>query len=696
MSFTKQASGHSLSTRLIFAFVAVIILTTVAAGVPAFWLIRAQLESQAWARVEDGGRVTLALLETEKTGLDNIATLTAQRPTLRNLLIEGSTDTLRDYLKAFQAGVELDILVVHDASSQLIAGGAPSPWADPPVVSEVAFYVVPSSESGLALLASQPVLDSDTLLGYVTVGVLLDDDFARRLAAETGFDQSIILEGRRTATSLADRTVDSKLMEQTSASGQSKSIAMSLQGTRYYTVLLPIRDGQGEVIALSEVSLPVDRLVTAERQALLTLILSTILVAVVSSVTGGLYARQLTAPLRQLTIAALSISRGDLNTPVPIPKGPIEIATLAVSLEESRANTRRALDDLSQAKMWSETLIQSIVEGIVTFDTHGQITFFSQGAERVTGWSSDEALGRSLNTVFRVPGGDERFMNYIPPCNGKRQISVLNRNEQVITLAVTGARLMPPNSEEVQVALVLRDITEEEAARNLRSYFLSNISHEFRTPLAALNASVELLLEEYDTLSETEIGELLNSIHLSVTGLQTLIDNLLESTSIEAGRFSIQRHPTELDEVINEAVRVMRPLLNRRRQNLSLTELVEPSLINIDSTRMTQVLVNLLSNASKYSPIGQTIDLSLERADDDILRVSVADQGEGISPVERANLFRRFVRLNSQNSAQYGIGLGLSVVKTIVEEHGGEVGVDERPGGGSIFWFTIPLEKNAA
>jgi K+-sensing histidine kinase KdpD len=258
-------------------------------------------------------------------------------------------------------------------------------------------------------------------------------------------------------------------------------------------------------------------------------------------------------------------------------------------------------------------------------------------------------------------------------------------------LTVTGAQLASPDGSTLQTALVLRDITEEEAAQQLRAYFLANISHEFRTPLAALHASVELLLEEIEDLSRSEIGELLNSIHLSVTGLQALIDNLLESTSIEAGRFQIRRRPTDMNNVIAEAVRTVKPLLDRRHQNLVLndTDCFPP--INIDPTRMTQVLANLLSNASKYSPVEETIELNLEKVGDSLLRVTVADRGPGISPVEQENLFRRYVRLAANDDVQYGVGLGLSVVKAIVEGHGGEVGVHTRPGGGSIFWFTIPV-----
>ena len=189
---------------------------------------------------------------------------------------------------------------------------------------------------------------------------------------------------------------------------------------------------------------------------------------------------------------------------------------------------------------------------------------------------------------------------------------------------------------------------------------------------------------------------MLNSIHRSVTGLQTLIDNLLESIRIQAGRYQIHRQTIEFGDVVFDAVGVMNPLLDRRRQSLTLSEPEYYPVTMADPTRMTQVLVNLLSNASKYSPMETTIDLIVDQPNEHMLRVSVADRGLGISPTEREDIFRRFVRLSDQNGAQYGVGLGLSVVKAIVEEHGGEVGVKDHPGGGSIFWFTIPIDGDTA
>ena len=375
----------------------------------------------------------------------------------------------------------------------------------------------------MILLAARSVIDEGTgdLLGYVRVGILLDNVFARRLAAESGLEQSIFSNGRRVASSLTNNPTGEALENvTTSISGR-----LTQAGKHYYTMRFPLRRADNEIVALAEVALPVTELVRAERKILVTIIASTLLVALTGSVT----------------------------------------------------------------------------------------------------------------------------------------------------------------------AWILRSAVKKESVHHLRSHFLASITHEFRTPLAALRASVEFLVDEMAHLSRPEIDELLRAIHMSVTGLQTLIDNLLESISIEAGNFVIRPEAMELESVVSEAARIMHPLLNRRQQQLNVAYSRPVPLVYGDPKRLVQVMVNLLSNASKYGPMGQPIDLTVATANDNTVRVTVADRGTGISPTKRDHLFRRFSRLNTAAGAQQGIGLGLWVVHAIISEHGGTVGVEERPGGGAIFWFAVPI-----
>lgn len=225
-----------------------------------------------------------------------------------------------------------------------------------------------------------------------------------------------------------------------------------------------------------------------------------------------------------------------------------------------------------------------------------------------------------------------------------------------------------------------------------RSDFLDSVSHEFQTPLSTLQAALELVGDEDENLDATEMRELLKPAHMSLVGLKNLIDNLLQSSSIEAGLFTMRKRPTTLTEIIDDARRLVQPLLDRRHQPLQLPETDHLPTLNADPARLTQVLVNLLVNASKYSPVGEQIDLAVD-LQQNRLRITVADRGPGIPPVEHPQLFQRFVRMAQRDNEQAGVGLGLHVVKTTIEAHGGEVGVDGRAGGGSLFWFTLPLEE---
>ncbi|MBE2201787.1 MAG: hypothetical protein IAE79_24465 [Anaerolinea sp.] len=516
-----------LSSKLILTFMVIILATAVAAGALAYWLIATELEQQAWIRVRDGQRTTLALLDAERERLDALVTLTVQGPTLRQFLRDHDIPAMNAYVEQYQESARVDLLLIHDAAGELLARGETAVTCAPSYEKLTDYCLFLEEVPLLTLFGGNAILDDRTgqLLGYVTIGRSLNNNFAQELAAKTGIAHSFVVESRRVASSLpgAAPDVDTTLFNSVMHGGGVMTGTVAFAGNRYYTLLYPLRLMSDDVVALGEIAMPINRLVTAKHQILLTLAVSTLLIAAAGSV----------------------------------------------------------------------------------------------------------------------------------------------------------------------AALTLRNAVQEEALHHLRSYFLASITHEFRTPLSALHASVEFLVDEMAHLSRAEINELLHSIRMSVTGLQTLIDNLLESVRIEAGQFAIHPGPMELDEVVHDAVRMMQPLLSRRQQELVVTIPSRLPLVWGDPTRLIQVLVNLLANASKYGPMGQIIHLTADLTDEQFVRVSVADQGSGISPAVQEQLFRRFARFDKPGGAQHGLGLGLWVVRVIVTAHGGTVGLTQCAEGGSIFWFTL-------
>lgn len=232
---------------------------------------------------------------------------------------------------------------------------------------------------------------------------------------------------------------------------------------------------------------------------------------------------------------------------------------------------------------------------------------------------------------------------------------------------------------------------QEDETQQLVSAFLTNVTNEFRTPLAALNACVAYLLGDFDSLSRDEIAVLLRSIHLSVTGLSTLVENLIQSATIEAGQFLIRTGAIDLGIVVAEAIHFLCPLINRRRQQVVVEQPDSLPLVKGDPARLTQVMVNLLSNASKFGPMNQKILVVLEEWGRDEVRVNVIDQGSGYLPAEQEMVIASFGRPATVGIQSYGDGLASSVAHKIVEEHGGRVGVERRPGGGMNSWFTVPI-----
>jgi signal transduction histidine kinase len=708
---------RTFPARLVVGIVILTLITTLSAGAPAYWLTRSELERQVWLHILSAQGSTQSLLQAEQERLIALATLLSERPTLGRLLREETRDEMEPYLEAFRRQSGLDILILCSIEGIPLAGTPVFEACPPPIPAQFALI-----DGRAVSFASRWVRAeiSGEALGRTVVGNWLDSSFLRQLASDTDAEQSILsADGARLESTIAGATTLALFDPIARATAEDRRGLLRVDDRHYYAASFPMTDANAAEQIYIEVALPADRLMATEGRALAILAASTAIVALAGIILGVWYVRRLTTPLRHLTAIAEQISGGDLTASVPALSGPIEVTTLAAALQRSQQSMVAALDELAQAHDWLDSLVQSVAEGVVTVDHLGRITFLNQKAAALTHLSAEEAVGRHINDLFVVAEeGSAQFLDLVPPHGGTARVSIVHSANGIhkpprfasrpglrsprrigasvdvtrkTVLEITGARLTDPRGDARQIALVLRDITEEETLRKLRSYFLANITHEFRTPLSTLNASIELLMDEKEDLSAAEMRNLLKPVHVSLLALQTLIDNLLESSSIEAGRFVLRTRPFALNEIIADALKLVRPLLERRSQSITLSAPSHLPPVNGDKARLTQVLVNLLTNASKYSPLGASIDLAIEQEHDRV-RIAVADRGPGVPPTEWAKIFRNFVRTDAAGESHSGTGLGLYVVKTTVEAHGGQVGIEDRADGGAIFWFQLPLK----
>jgi two-component system sensor histidine kinase KdpD len=261
---------------------------------------------------------------------------------------------------------------------------------------------------------------------------------------------------------------------------------------------------------------------------------------------------------------------------------------------------------------------------------------------------------------------------------GPEQLHLLETFANQMALALERARL----AEETQEAHVQAE------AERMRNAVLSSVSHDLRTPLATIIGATSGLLKA-DGPSDPKVRrELIFSVRDEAGRLDRLLKNLLDMTRLEAGSMQLRKDWQALDEVVGTALARVESRVGSHR----ITTNLPPSLplVRIDGVLIEQVLVNLLENAAKYAPADTMIELTATARNDAIL-VEVADRGPGIPPGEETRIFDKFYRIDPEREG--GVGLGLTICRGIIEAHGGRIWVDARPGGGSIFRFTLMLER---
>ena len=235
--------------------------------------------------------------------------------------------------------------------------------------------------------------------------------------------------------------------------------------------------------------------------------------------------------------------------------------------------------------------------------------------------------------------------------------------------------------------------SEPEAAD--RPSLLAAVAHDLRTPVGALAISAELLADDPEQLDPGQVRAMAAGIHRQALWLQGLVENLLCATVLGEGRFEVHPQPIMLGEILQEVRPVVEPLLAQKGQRLRLAVGRANREVAVDWRRIGQVLVNLITNASKYAGRDTPIEVRCGLRSQAV-RVTVADRGPGLPVGGTAQLFEPLARgAAAARSAEQGVGLGLAIVKAIVEAHGGRVGADNRRGGGSSFWFELPLWQAA-
>jgi len=643
-------------------------------------------DAQGEARVALAGAMAREDLRRTLEDAQTAASVLADRPTLARLLAEGPPEALVPFLRRFCQVDAIDACAVFDGSNLVAQTGPAIPWNA---------LVAASAEQGASFLAV-PSEAPAPLLGAVAgiasrpgtrvfVVRLLDARLAAVLSRQVGLE--IRLVNYRTFTAAP---VDALTALHTAGLADGRSAVRRIQSLDLYAASLPVFASTGEAIALIEARLPAAGIDAAARILIQRLLITALVLAVLAVAAGVVLGRYVAGPVQELTEAAVRLGRGDFSTSIPT-GGAAEVGALARTMEDMRRNLVDLTDTLRRREAEAQAVLAGIVEGVYAVDRNRMIRYLNPQAARLLGVAGAEAVGRFCGDVLRPLAVDG-----VRPCEAR--CPILEARSAGTTRAVErlqserGVRTAIITSSDTAFGLqvqVIRDETELEAVRRARDSVLANISHEFRTPLAAQLASLELLRDGLPTMAAEQRAELVRSLERGTLRLTRLIDNLLESVRIESGQLAIRKQRVELGEVIDDARALIESLLVQRHQRLEVTLPPDLPSLQADKTRLTQVFVNLLANANKFAPEGSVLRIGAAANGPDI-SAWVEDEGPGVLESEGSIIFDRFRRGADEEPEPGGLGLGLWIVKSIIERHAGTIGVARTAEGRTRFTITLP------
>ena len=346
----------------------------------------------------------------------------------------------------------------------------------------------------------------------------------------------------------------------------------------------------------------------------------------------------------------------------------------------------------SKSHDWSHFLIRNTPGAVITADYQGRITEFNPAAEKLTGYSRDEAMGRLAEEVLHLQGVNLKIWNQV--LQGQKEVteelSLRNRSGQEVPVMVSSFPLRDDGGDAQGRAIIIRDLTPVKHQETDRQQLVNMFAHDLKTPVVGAAGLIRRLLQgKLGPLTETQMSHL-QVIDQELKGLEKLITRFLEFARLDLRILTPQPKVLNVLEECRKVITLLRPLAEDKDIILETNLPPEIPDLRADPLLVQRVLQNLLENAIKYSPAHSRVMLAV-RVEDLAINCSVQDQGPGISADDLPHLFESFYRGEREGDTR-GFGLGLAAVKRIIDALGGRIWVNTAPGHGCTFYFTFPLE----
>ena len=695
-----------------------------------YWLTR-KLEREKQEQVQEIASLVSREFEQETRSLRLNARLLAETEDIRQAIQTGKRSTIFKRLLPVKATLELDLLQVVDTEGRVILDLrrqelVETQFSNQTIISQVLSGVYLSSlaiapeKSQSTIVGASPLKTIEGVVGGLIVGTAVSDDLLIEILQGTSENLVVFHDGKAIASSLPAAYEVSWQAPPVSA----LPTRVRLGSRTYLSKTVPLsglEDASLDLVVLKSVA-PLQRV---QRDGWIVVSSIAMVGAIVSILIGVWLTSLITRRIHHLTEATQQLASGDLTAQIPV-AGADEVSQLGRSFNVMVAQLSdrdrtihelvRSLEERGQELESNlSTIIDNLADGLLAIDPENQIVRFNPTLLAMLALTGSDLEGKSCQEVFGAEVADLNHRSLARPSEVfTAEIELANNRigQASITAIFRTASMVADDPEPARAAIgsvvLIRDVTDEREIDRMKTDFIATVSHELRTPLTSVMGFADAVKDRLekkiiptfpddDRKMQKTLARMTGNLDIIIAEserLTAIINDVLDIAKMESGKMEWQRQPVAIEDAIDRALAATSSLFTTK--GLTSTRQIEPHLPQVlgDRDRIIQVLINLISNAVKFTPEGTVICRAYRRTDK--VLVSIIDTGIGIDPQQQEQVFDRFKQVGEVlKDKPKGTGLGLPICKQIVEHHGGTIWVESEPGQGSTFTFSLPIPNQA-
>ena len=453
-------------------------------------------------------------------------------------------------------------------------------------------------------------------------------------------------------------------------------------------IAYPMFTNEGEVKGIIYFTVKLDDIDYTMSRINTILIRASLIALMFTVILGFFLAKSITGPINDVTIKAEKMAKGDFDQIVEV-KSDDEIGQLANMFNYLTQKLKTTISEVYREKSKMETTFNYMADGVVTININGKIIYVNPIALDILKLTSEEIENKQYDEV--VDGLNEKLsLNYIKEKEGWEGNEIIELNNGIYS-----AKYAPFKNDEDEIGgliFVFQDITEQHKLENMRREFVANVSHELKTPITTIKSYTETLLD--GAMEDEDLAvQFLNVVNSESDRMARIVSDLLQLSNLDYKKTKWNKEILSVDSLLREIYLKMNISAKERKQKLIFDIEEDVNDVIFDKDGLEQVVLNIISNAIKYTPNGGEIQVIASNQEDKVI-ISVKDNGMGIPEEDLGRIFERFYRVDKARSREFGgTGLGLSIAKQIIEDHNGQIIINSENNIGTEVILILPIEQ---